>query len=131
MTSNRRQFLAGAAGLGLVVAGARAAQADSRPRAAEKNLTGLPSNWRALRKLDAHNHVFLSGRRSKSDWTEVDAMVEAADVLGIEKLFCSRPITAGVMANIEVVKDANDSVLEAIQRHPRRIVGYCFVQPGN
>lgn len=58
-------------------------------------------------------------------------MVEAADALGIEKLFCSRPITGGVMANIDVVRDANDSVLEAVRRHPQRIVGYCFVQPGN
>jgi uncharacterized protein len=75
--------------------------------------------------------VFLSGRRSNSDWADADSLVEAAEVLGIEKLFCSRPITAGAMANIDVVRDANDTVLAAVKRHPQRIVGYCFVQPGN
>src|SRR5690349_22665151 len=35
------------------------------------------------------------------------------------------------MANIDVVRDANDSVRAAMARHPNRIVGYCFVQPGN
>jgi predicted TIM-barrel fold metal-dependent hydrolase len=76
--------------------------------------------------------VFLfGGRRSDSDWSDADALVEAAGLLGIEKLFCSRPVTAGVMANIEVVRNANDSVIGAMKRHPGRIGGYCFVQPGN
>jgi len=83
-----------------------------------------------MRKFDAHNHVFLFGRRSNSDWTDVDNLIEAANVLGIEKLFCSRPIVAGVMANIDVVRDANDSVIAAMKRHPKQIFGYCFVQPG-
>ncbi|MBI4626534.1 MAG: amidohydrolase [Verrucomicrobia bacterium] len=134
---SRRGFLklagAGLGALGLAsVAGARAAEPIpmSRPPAALANV-GLPGQWRAMRKFDAHNHVFLSGRRSNTDWSDVDNLIEAADVLGIERLFCSRPITAGVMANIDVVRDANDSVLAAMKRHPARIFGYCFVQPGN
>lgn len=115
------------------MAGVRAAQTTPVTRAAASatDAVGLPKNWRAMRKFDAHNHVFLSGRRSNSDWTDVENLVEAADVLGIEKLFCSRPITAGAMASIEVVRDANDSVIAAMKRHPSRIAGYCFVQPGN
>ena len=131
MQPNRRDFLRKSGALGLAaLASARAADAPVRlPNRAAG--TGLPAGWRTMRKFDAHNHVFLSGRRSATDWADVDSLIEAADVLGIERLFCSRPITAGVLANIDVVRDANDSVLAAMKRHPKRIAGYCFVQPGN
>ena len=122
----RREFLL-TAGAALAAAAAPALRAAESSRA----VTGLPADWRKLRKLDAHHHVFLSGRRSKSDWTEVDNQVEAAELLGIERMYCSRPIVGGIMANIDVVRDANDSVLEAMRRDPKRIAGYCFVQPGN
>ena len=136
MNSHRRRFLQ-QAGIGaLSLAGATkaigAAAGSSRSRAGAQIERGLPRDWRVMRKFDAHNHVFLSpSRRSKSDWADPDNLVEAAEVLGIEKVFCSRPVTGGVMANIEVVREANDSVLAAMQRHPKRIGGYCFVQPGN
>jgi uncharacterized protein len=138
MKQNRRTFLKHA-GTGLALAGvasstksAAATAASSRPAVSASREAGLPPDWRTMKKFDAHNHVFLfGGRRSDSDWSDADNLVEAADVLGIEKLFCSRPVTAGVMANIEVVRDANDSVLGAMKRHPKRIAGYCFVQPGN
>jgi predicted TIM-barrel fold metal-dependent hydrolase len=58
-------------------------------------------------------------------------MIEAAEALGIEKLCCSRPITGGVLAEIEDVRDVNDSVLAAMKRYPDRIAGFCFIQPGN
>jgi predicted TIM-barrel fold metal-dependent hydrolase len=133
MPQNRRQFIGHASMLGIaaIAASRAAAPAERVGTARSTNGVGLPNNWRAMKKFDAHNHVFLSGRRSASDWTDVDHLIEAADVLGIEKLFCSRPVTAGVMANIEVVRDANDSVIAATKRHPGRIIGYCFVQPGN
>jgi uncharacterized protein len=134
--STRRKFLGHAAGLTALAAlpsGAAAQQPPAnRSRAAGvAGGNGLPANWRTMRKFDAHNHVFLGGRRSKDDWTVVDHLVEAAEILGIERVFCSRPIVNGVMADINVVRDANDSVLEAIRRHPQRLSGYCFVQPGN
>src|SRR5688572_14216859 len=136
---NRRTFLQqagagfGVAGLGAVLAkpSTAVAASSSRPVSSMRREIGLPSGWRTMRKFDAHNHVFLSGRRANSDWTEPDALVEAAEILGIEKVFCSRPITGGLMANIDVVRDANNSVIESMKRHPKRIVGYCFVQPGN
>jgi uncharacterized protein len=131
---NRRNFIGRVGAVGMVSAvGIRAAQSAPVARAAASSsaVVGLPKNWRAMRKFDAHNHVFLGGRRSNTDWMDVDNLIEAAEVLGIEKLFCSRPITAGVLVNIDVVRDANDSVLAAMRRHPKQIVGYCFVQPGN
>lgn len=139
MALNRRRFLGATGLLGLAAAsGARAADSrrpagagSGKSGAAHDAAVGLPAGWRTLRKLDAHNHVFLSGRRSSTDWADADALIEAADVLGIEKLYCSRPITGGIKANIEVVRDANDSILAVMKRHPSRVVGYCFVQPGN
>lgn len=133
MRFDRRDFLkTAAAGLGATgLVGATATAASAAGRAAARGPVGLPENWRALRKFDVHNHVFLSGRRGSSDWTDVDNLIEAAGVLGIERLFCSRPITAGVMANIEAVREVNDTVIAAMRRHPRQIFGYCFVQPGN
>jgi hypothetical protein len=129
---NRRQFIRTTSVLSVTAAAvARAAQAASPPRTGDAQAAvGLPKNWRAMKKLDAHNHVFLSGRRSPSDWTDVDNLIEAIEVLGIEKAYCSRPITGGVMANIDVVRDANDSVIAAMKRHPKQIVGYCFVCGG-
>jgi hypothetical protein len=134
----RRTFLRqtglglGAAVLAKTTASLVAAENGAGSRAA-KDATeiGLPAGWRKMRKLDAHNHVFLFSPRPGSDWTEVENLVEAAEILGIEKLFCSRPIVAGVMANIETVREANNAVLGAMKRHPSRIAGYCFVQPGN
>ncbi len=84
-----------------------------------------------MKKIDAHAHVFAPVHRPNADWSPVEAMIEAADALGIERLLCSQPVTAGVLADIETVRNANDAVLAAIKRYPTRIVGYCFVQPGN
>lgn len=129
MAIDRRQFLQ-RAGAGAVVAAldptALAAEPSSRPPA-----PGLPADWRKLKKIDAHAHVFAPVNHPGADWGPVESMIEAADALGIERLLCSHPVTAGVLADIATVRDANDSVLAAIQRYPKRIVGYCFVQPGN
>jgi len=136
MSISRRRFLgtAAAAGLGgtglAATASAAAGAAPAAAAATGRGPVGLPADWRRQRKFDVHNHVFLSGRRGSSDWADVDHLIEAAEVLGIERLFCSRPITAGVMANIEAVRDVNDTVIAAMRRHPRQIFGYCFVQPG-
>ncbi len=138
MKQNRREFIRHAGALGLAAAtGASAAEKNAAtpraaiPTAADQSDPGLPPNWRAMRKLDAHNHVFGLGPRPNSNWAEVEALVAAADLLGIEKLYCSRPVTGGVFADSEVVRESNNAVLAAMHRYPARIGGYCFVQPGN
>lgn len=124
---SRRDVLK-AGGLLLAAGGAgAAAEAPSTPERA----VGLPPGWRALRKFDAHNHVFEPVQRPDADWSRVDALIEAAEAMGIEKLCCSKPVTGGKNASIEEVREANDSILAAMKRHPDRIAGYCFVQPGN
>jgi predicted TIM-barrel fold metal-dependent hydrolase len=130
---NRRQFLQQAgAGLGaLALTTVGRAELESAKATVLASGNGLPPGWRAMRKFDAHNHVFAAVHRPNADWSQVEATVEAAEVLGIEKLCCSHPITAGALVGIEVVRDANDSVIAAMKRYPKQIAGYCFVQPGN
>lgn len=84
-----------------------------------------------MRKYDAHNHVFSLVHRPGADWSEVESLIEAAGILGIQKLCCSRPVVAGVLADIATVRDSNDAILAAMKRYPGVIEGYCFVQPGN
>lgn len=137
MSTNRREFLrqAGMAlgTLGVASAARGAAEKPAAPVVSppQRGAVGLPQGWRAMKKLDAHNHVFAPVNRPNADWSEVEATVEAAEILGIEKLFCSKPVTAGVLAGIEIVREANDAVIAAMKRYPKTIAGYCFVQPGN
>lgn len=132
MKPSRRDVLRTAgAGLGLglgVVGPGRGVGASKPPR---EGKPGLPEGWRSVRKIDVHNHVMVPVHKPNADWTPVEKMVEAAEWLGIEKLCCSRPISGGVKAGAEAVREVNDSVLAAMRRYPDRIVGFCFVQPGN
>jgi uncharacterized protein len=137
MNVDRRRFLKAGAGLGaLGLTSLRTDGTEPKTGAASRSRQtvaghGLPAGWRRMRKLDAHNHVFGGLHRPEADWSGVESLVEAAEVLGIERLFCSRPIVGGAQVEIEVVRQANDSVLAAMKRYPGRIAGYCFVQPGN
>ncbi len=133
MKSDRRAFLrqAGVGATLAVLAASRPARAAAVGAAHPSAATRLPAGWRAMRKFDAHNHVFGLAHRPNADWGEVERLIAAADRLGIEKLCCSRPVTGGLMADIGVVRESNDAVIAAMKRYPRRITGYCFVQPGN
>lgn len=68
-------------------------------------------------------HVFDMGITTAS-------VVESADRLGIEQMWVSVPITNGIFAPIEQVRECNDCVLRAMREFPGRFVGYCFVIPG-
>jgi predicted TIM-barrel fold metal-dependent hydrolase len=120
-------------GLGAVSAEWKRLSANDRPSSEQKagTMIGLPTAWQRMRKLDMHNHVFDPVHRSDGSWKRVESMIEAAEILGIEKLCCSKPITGGVLAGIEEVREANDAVIAAMRRYPARIQGYCFLQPGN
>lgn len=128
MHLDRRNFLTtAAAGAGALLAARRLSAAETRatpPR-------GLPEGWRTVRKIDAHNHLFTPLQRPNADWSEAENLLEAADALGIDQLLCSRPVVGGALADIALVREMNDTILAAMKRYPRRIRGYCFVQPGN
>lgn len=77
--------------------------------------------------IDAHSHLHHRGRAS---WREDDRrLIDAADKLGIDQLCCSilppeRP------TSLDGFRQCNEWLAEAIQRFPKRILGYCFVNPG-
>lgn len=100
----------------------------SQPNDRTFPVSGLPENWRERRKIDAHMHV--NGGPRKWGWEHNDAIIDAADRLGIDQLCCSIPIIGGRLDPPEQVRACNDGVLEAMQSYPGRILGYCFVIPG-
>ena len=77
--------------------------------------------------IDAHSHLH---HRSRPSWREDDRkLIDAADKLGIDQLCCSilppeRPTP------LDGFRQCNEWLAEAIKRFPKRILGYCFVNPG-
>lgn len=91
--------------------------------------SALPSDWRSVRKIDAHMHVpSPDGLFGNFDLAGV---VAAADALGIDVMWVSVPITGGRKAPIEEVRRCNDAALDALRQYPDRFRGYCFLIPGN
>lgn len=76
------------------------------------------------RKIDAHEHVGLGGT--------VEAQINMADRLNIEKLVISKPIPdlAGtIKATPEEFRKCNDMVLGAMKKYPDRYLGQVYVNP--
>ncbi len=72
---------------------------DPAPAAAPRRVgpqenapVGLPANWRALRKIDVHNHVFGLAFRPNANWAEVESLVEAEAVGDVSLKGISRPV---------------------------------------
>ena len=81
-----------------------------------------------MRKIDAHMHV--SGGPHRFAGCDIESVIDAADRLEIEQLACSIPITGGRWATPDEVRACNDGMLDAMRRYPKRILGYCFLNPG-
>jgi uncharacterized protein len=75
------------------------------------------------RKIDAHEHVGLSGT--------IEYQIDMADRLGIEKLVVSKIISAdsGSKATPEEFRECNNEVLKAMKKYPGRYLGWCFINP--
>ncbi|HBE40198.1 MAG TPA: amidohydrolase, partial [Bacteroidales bacterium] len=77
------------------------------------------------RKIDAHEHVGLGGT--------VEAQIDFADRLNIEKLVISKPIPDYSVnvppATPEEFRKCNDEVLSAMKRYPDRYLGQVYVNP--
>ena len=78
-------------------------------------------------KIDMHCHVWKMDNWEKSS----DHLVECGEMLGITELWCSSPITGGLIVSPETIREENNAVLTAMKRHPKRIRGWCFVIPGH
>jgi predicted TIM-barrel fold metal-dependent hydrolase len=76
------------------------------------------------RKIDTHEHVALDG-------SELEAQIDFADRLRIEKLAISRPFTGDIAkdATPEAFRKHNDTVLRAMKMYPDRYLGMVFVNP--
>lgn len=128
---NRRHALLSAGGLAVTPWMGWAQESVAPDQGSRPVDSGLPVGWRAIPKIDVHNHIVDPVDQPGVSWQRVENMVIAAQRLGITKLCCSRPITGGRMASIEEVRQANNAVLAAMQKYPQLIAGFCFVQPGN
>ncbi len=76
------------------------------------------------RKIDAHEHVW-------EDSGHIDAQIDFADRLGIDRLAISRPLlqTTPKEATPEAFREANNTILKAMKRHPDRYIGMMYVNP--
>ena len=82
----------------------------------------LPEKYHAV---DAHNHVWF--KNGELDEARMEALLVAADLLGIEKICVSVPL-AGPSAPVELCKKANDATYKAMQ-FSNRLLGFCFADP--
>ncbi len=79
--------------------------------------------------ISCHEH--LAHRRAAADWEERDRLlIDAADKLGIDRLCCSI-LTPQRPATVEGFRECNEWTLDAMQRFPDRVLGYCYVNPGH
>jgi predicted TIM-barrel fold metal-dependent hydrolase len=105
--------------VGAVSLGALNVEAEERP-------TGVLKET-ATKVIDCHAHL---QHRSRPTWPVDDRnLIKAADILGIDQLCCSiltprRPATAPGF------RECNQWLWDSMQSYPRRVLGYCYVNPG-
>lgn len=120
---NRREFLKNSA---ITAAGLVMTDKLGNLNAEEKNSSSgydILKEASKYRKIDAHEHVGLSGT--------IEYQIGMADRLSIEKLVVSKIISAdsNLKATPEEVKACNDEVLRAMKNYPDRYMGWCFINP--
>ncbi|MGE4565289.1 MAG: amidohydrolase family protein [Victivallaceae bacterium] len=84
----------------------------------------IPSRFHAV---DMHNHLWTGPQPGLADPAAVERLLHAADLLGIERIGISNPITAETVT-AEEIKLANDVTLDAMNQS-RRFFGFVFVDP--
>ncbi len=80
-----------------------------------------------MRMIDMHMHV--KGAGVEWGWDHNDRIIEAADALGIEQIAVSIPVVRG-MSTHDRVRECNDAVIDAMRQYEGRILGWCYVIPG-
>ena len=94
-------------------------------------LTRIPEHFHAV---DSHNHCWAGRpncRNVKDGKLDLDYMNDTlanADRYGIERLGISCPVITKTVEP-EAFRGANDVILQAMELHPDRFIGYCFVDP--
>ena len=121
---NRRDMLRSASAL-LCVSGA-AGLAGSAERVWRRAGPGKNVFGEEFTVIDCHGHCSVDGSYSLS----ADETVESMDLYGVDRICCSAPITSGPSPP-EAVVARNDLILGAMRKYPDRIMGQCFIDPGN
>lgn len=80
-----------------------------------------------MRMIDMHMHC--KGAGVDWSWDHNDRLIEAADALGIEQLAVSIPVVRGMPSHARV-RECNDAVIDCMRQYPGRILGWCYVIPG-
>lgn len=84
----------------------------------------IPSRFHAV---DMHNHLWTGPQPGLADPAALTRLLRAADLLGIDRIGISNPITAEDLTAAEI-KLANDVTLDAM-KHSRRFFGFVFIDP--
>ncbi len=75
--------------------------------------------------IDAHVHIHP--RRDDPD-DPGGYLLPFADRMGIDKL-CVSTLIGGEQPSPEEIRQSNDTVWQAVERHPDRIIGFCYLNP--
>jgi predicted TIM-barrel fold metal-dependent hydrolase len=121
---NRRKFFRNTAlSTAGILVGSQFADLSARPASAPAS-NDLMKEVMKYPKIDAHAHVWENGNN-------VDAQIDFADRLGIDKLAISRPLTQPIPkdATPEAFIEANNTVLNAMKSHPDRHIGMMYINP--
>ncbi|MFA6480917.1 MAG: amidohydrolase family protein [Victivallaceae bacterium] len=77
--------------------------------------------------IDVHNHLSVD-KTMKLNRADAENVLQAADLLGIEKICVSRPRTDTFVSPAEFIQ-GNDAIIEGMHMNSR-FLGFCFVNPG-
>lgn len=122
---NRRKFFTRTALSAAALAGGQGLAALASPGPAparEQQAAGrydLMQELRKYRKLDSHIHVNLFHGGPEEN-------LKAADRLGIERMFLSRPVNTGLGTPAQF-RESNDLVMQAVRKYPDRFSGQMTV----
>lgn len=82
------------------------------------------------RVVNWHEHVWMN-TEGKLDVPRMEKLIASAEKTGTDTLICSLPLTHERHCSPELVRKANDYVFQAMKMHPDKIMGMCFIDPGN
>lgn len=82
------------------------------------------------RVVNWHEHVWMNAQ-GELDIPQMEDLILSAEKTGMDTLLCSLPLTQYRYCSPEQVRKANDLVFQAMQMHPDKIMGMCFIDPGN
>ncbi len=84
--------------------------------------------------INWHEHVWFKDTWGGTDDTlnlqHCDKLAESMVAMGVDLTVVSNPIVNEQFPTVERIKRANDTVFEAMERHPGVFKGLCFLNPG-